>query len=286
MAARGGRAKSADRADPQQMLFGQLINELRDLRVTQQAERPERFKPPQYNGEGDIELFIQHFTEVAMANNWNEMATLLHLREALQDSAKEYSRAATVDAIFATLRSRYGVTQKEARVKLSGLRKDSRRSLHDHALDVEKLVRQAFGDLPEGTQTNMMLETFCGSLGHAALQRHLLAVRPETLAEAVQHGQEFLQVKTDRPSSDTSKVRAMEGSESDDEVAEVMEASRLDTLTQTVKQLADAVLKMQQQNVTKPSKEAKCWGCQKNGHIRKNCPTHPWTQTGNEACPQ
>ena len=199
MATRGGRAWSADRADPQQMLFGQLINELRDLRMTHQAERPERFKPPQYNGEGDIELFIQHFTEVATANGWNDMATLLHLREALQDGAKEYSRAATTEAIFTTLRSRYGVTQKEARAKLSGLRKEPKRSLHDHALDVEKLVRQAFGALPEGTQTNMMFETFCGSLGHAALQRHLLDIRPKTLAEAVQHGQSFCRSKLTDP---------------------------------------------------------------------------------------
>ena len=277
------RTQSVDRADPQQVLFGQLVNELRDLRMTQQLERPERFKPPQYSGEGDIELFIQHFTEVAAANGWNEMATLLHLREALQDGAREYSRAATVGAIFAALRSRYGVTQKEARAKLSGLRKDSKRSLHDHALDVEKLVRQAFGDLPHNVQTNMMLETFCGSLGHAALQRHLLAIRPETLTEAVQHGQEFLQIKTDRAPADANKVRVMEDTEE-----EVLEASRLNILTQTVKQLADAVLKLQQPKMAKPSGEKNCWGCQKSGHVRRDCPTQPrpQPQQGNGTSPQ
>ena len=139
---------------------------------------------------------------------------------------------------------------------------------------MEKLVRQAFGDLPDNVQTNMMLETFCGSLGHAALQRHLLAIRPETLTEAVQHGQEFLQIKSDRAPSDANKVRVMEDTEE-----EVLEASRLDILTQTVKQLADAVLKLQQPKTAKPSGDKKCWGCQKSGHVRRDCPTLPWSQS-------
>ena len=152
-------------------------------------------------------------------------------------------------------------------------------------MDVEKLVRQAFGDLPDNVQTNMMLETFCGSLGHTALQRHLLAVRPETLTEAVQHGQEFLQIKTDKPSSDANKVRVMESTEEEEEVSE---ASRLDLLTQTVKQLADAVLKLQQPKAAKPNGEKKCWGCQKSGHVRRDCPTQPWPQPqpGNGNSPQ
>ena len=81
------RARSADRVDPQELLFGQLINELRDLRMDRRADRRENFKPPRFNGEGDVELFIQHFTEVAVANGWNDMATLLYLREALCNGA-------------------------------------------------------------------------------------------------------------------------------------------------------------------------------------------------------
>ena len=83
MTARARRAVSAYRADPQELLFGRLVDELRELRV----DRRERFKPPQFDGEGDIDLFIQHFQEVAEANGWNGMATLLHLREALQGGA-------------------------------------------------------------------------------------------------------------------------------------------------------------------------------------------------------
>ena len=181
MATRTRRAASADRVKPHEPMFGRLIEELRGLRV----ERHENFKPPSFDGEGDVDMFIQHFQEVADANRWTEIATLLHLRESLQGAARDYSRSATIDEIFTALRSRYGLTPKEARNRLNGLKRDSRQSLHDHAIDVEKLVRKAFGELPEMVQTSMMLDAFCSLLGNATLQRHLLAIRPETLAEAV-----------------------------------------------------------------------------------------------------
>ena len=127
------------------------------------------------------------------------MATLLHLREFLQGDVKEYGRHGTTEAIFTALRSRYGLTAKEARSRLSTLKKDSRRFLHDHANDVEKLVGIAFEGLPEDMQNGMMLDTFCSTLGNAALQRHLMAIQPDTLPAAVQHGSEYLQVKLDRP---------------------------------------------------------------------------------------
>ena len=277
------RARSADeRAGPQEELVDRLVVALRELR-TAPVERPETFKAPQFDGESDVELFIQHFTEVAMANRWTEMATLLHLREALQGGAKEYGRSPTIEAIFTALRGRYGVSIREARSRLSGLRKEARRSLHDHAVDVEKLVRKAFGDLPEETQESMMLDTFCSSLGHAALQRHLLAIRPENLTDAVTHGNEYLQIKGDRASPEP-KVRVLG---EDAEEVETPEQSALALLTKTVQQLASKVEALQQPRTTTP-KENKCWGCHQTGHTRKDCKTHPWPkkQAGNESGPQ
>ena len=287
-----GRARSADRAGQQEELFGQLIGVLRDLRMERPVERREMFKPPQFNGEGDVELFIQHYTEVAAANQWNDMAALLHLREALQEGAQEYGRAGDIEGIFTALRSRYGLTTKEARSRLNNLKRDHRRSLHDHAVDVERLVRKAFAELPDETQASMMLDSFCSSLCNAALQRHLLAIQPDTLTAAVQHGNEFLQIKQDRVSADSAKVRAMENSEasedidddSEDPLAKLMKSIQL--LTTKVEQLEKKATEKAVQ--PPPPKEKKCWGCQQTGHTRKVCKTHPWpkNQTGNGDSPQ
>ena len=271
---------SADRADPQELMFGQLLNVLRDMRVDQREVRREHFKPPQYNGEGDVELFIQQFNEVAAANDWNDVSTLLHLRESLQEGAKEYGRAVTAEAVFAALRSRYGLSQREARHRLNGLKKDAKHTLHDHAITVEKLVRKAFEDLPEATQTAMMLDSFCSTLGDTALQRHLLAIQPATITDAIRHGQEFLDIKPQRTSTDSNKVRVMEEDECEEEGA----------LTKLMKaiQLLSAKVEELQHKAPPSSKSGKCWGCQKEGHIRSKCPTHPWTkkQAGNEDSPQ
>ena len=93
------RARSADGMDPQGMLFGELIHALGDLRMDRQVVR-EAFKAPSFTGDSDVELFITQFTEVATANQWNQMATLLHLRESLQGDVKEHGRHGTTEALF------------------------------------------------------------------------------------------------------------------------------------------------------------------------------------------
>ena len=53
-------------------------------------------------------------------------------------------------------------------------------------------------------------------------------------------------------------------------------------------QLLSANVEELQHKAPPTSKSAKCWGCQKEGHVRSKCPTHPWTkkQAGNEDSPQ
>ena len=65
-------------------------------RLTQARLEPRRrpFKPPQYNGDGDIELFINQFNQVVMTNQWTEEEAFLHLRLSLIGPALDCSRGA------------------------------------------------------------------------------------------------------------------------------------------------------------------------------------------------
>jgi hypothetical protein len=45
-------------------------------------------KPPQYDGQGDVEYFLKQFTTVSEANEWNGVTELLQLRESLKGTAK------------------------------------------------------------------------------------------------------------------------------------------------------------------------------------------------------
>ena len=57
-------------------------------------------------------------------------------------------------------------------------------------MEVERLTNIAYADLPDYTRQEMTIDTFCGSLENAYLQRHLLAINA-----AVNAGNKFLQVR-------------------------------------------------------------------------------------------
>ena len=287
MDARARRARSLGR-DGQPEVLDRLADVLEGIHLNQRNQPRNNFRPPTYRGDGDVELFIQHFQEVAGANGWNQVATLLHLRESLEDKAQGCSRAETSEGIFTALRARFGLTAREARGRLAGLKRDTRCPLHDHAVEVERLVRVAYAELPDHLRVEMTREIFCGSLGSVALQQHLLAPRPQTMEEAGNYGNEFLQVKGDR-NQPLPKIGSVEETETDTTAAAGPEpmALLMDAivkLTQKVDQLGSKAAKKEQGN--------KCWGCGKEGHTKKNCPTHPWptestsARSGNGTSPQ
>ena len=78
--------------------------------------RREVFKAPDFTGEGNVEDFVQQFQEVAMANEWSEMATLLHIRTHLK-VFEDLKQANTHLNIFSNYQ-RYHSGQSQAVEKL------------------------------------------------------------------------------------------------------------------------------------------------------------------------
>ena len=203
------RAVTPEVGAPQgnQEIIRDLIQEMR----RQRQQPTEIFKAPEYNGVGSVEIFIRHFLDIAEANNWSEGATFLHLRRALKEGASDCGGAGNdVGEILAALRARYGISPREARAKLGNLKREYKVPLQEHAGNVKELMRIAYSDLNPGLVEEMGLDHFVNSLNHAALQRHLLAVRPDSIPEAVVAGNEFLQIK-----SSYSGVKKVEGSDED-----------------------------------------------------------------------
>lgn len=277
------RARSAERLGPS--LVGEPnVGRLADILERMMTEpRPARtpFKTPQFEGTGDIEYFIQQFNSVAEANEWEPEAKFLHLREALREGARDCGRAGTIDGIFTALRARYGLSPKEARLQLNTLKKRFQTSLQEHATEVQRLTEVAHGELPPQYRDTLALEAFSSSLGNAYLQRHLLAMNVRDMDSAVRAGNEFLQVKVGRP-EDRSSVRLLE-EELDQQVQPVKTAeAETTTLTKALLQLTTQMEKIQSQlntsqrtarrNSTRSG--SKCWGCGKEGHLQRNCPTH------------
>ena len=300
------RAQSADRGLPTDTdAFRQMSDVLGQIWETQQTQqqkilqppRPRQyFKAPEYNGTGDVEFFVTQFGEVAEANEWTAIASLLHLREALKEGAKDCGRAGNLAGVFTALRARYGLTPREARARISTLRKDNRASLQEHATEVDRLCQIAYIELPDRYRASMSLETFCNTLGNTYLQRHLLAIQAVTLEQAVRAGNEFLQIRA--PILPGSAIRAVDEDEQvEDQVASI-EQSVLSKLLKNMQILSDKVDRLQ--TTPKPAatkqiaKSTGCWGCGQEGHTRRACLTNPWptkpttsTQSqGNGSSPQ
>ena len=177
----------------QTAMWDRLTDILEPLAMPQRPATP-CFKPPRYDGTGDVETFIQQFRDVVGANQWPDGAALLHLRQALEGDAKDCGRPTELEEVCNNLRARFGLMPREARTRLNNERKGFKATLQEHAFNIQSLVDVAYASLPSTTRQEMYLESFQSSLGSASLQRHLLAVRPTTLAAAVLAGNEYLQV--------------------------------------------------------------------------------------------
>ena len=165
-----------------------------------------------------------------------------------------------MEAIFAALRSHYGLSPKEARSKLSTLKKEQHGSLHDHAAEIKRLARRAYQELPEATRSELTLDTFCSSLGNASLQRHLLAIRPQALPEAVQCGNEYRRVKAEQAQPNLTKIRAIENIEPTETQVAATDAGQRTSLIEAVEQLTAKVEQLQTKAKT-ATKKGKCQEC-------------------------
>ena len=68
-----------------------------------------------------------------------------------------------------------------------------------------------------------------------------------------------------------------------DDETEAEEEDILTILMKSIQQLNTKVEELQKTALT-TAKAPKCWGCQKEGHTRNKCTTHPWPkkeQSGN-----
>ena len=224
-------------ADHQMDAMGRLAEMLERMYHRAPAAPVQRvmFEAPIYEGKGDVELFVRQFNDVAQANEWPRAAALLHLRRALREGATDCGRSETVEGIFNALRARYGLTPREARGRLTAIRRDSKTSLQEHSAEIERLVEVAYADIPVDLRRSMAVDLFSSTIGNGYLQRHLLAVHTPTLDEAVKAGNEYLQVPVGyrQPSQ---KVHMLENGRKEEEADEEEEE---ETVLNTIQQVTE-----------------------------------------------
>ena len=257
-----------------------------------------------------MSYFTRQFLDVAQANEWNQAATLLHLRESLKGNAQDCGNAETADGVLQALQARFGLSVREARCQITALRKNPKTTLQEHAAEVSRLANIAYADLPRDNKQRRILDLFQSTLGNAYLQRHLLAVNTPTIEEAVRAGNEFLQIKP--MSMPNSNICTIEDDEEDRMGVQEVRTTPIEEMIKTVKKLTEEIEELknnqkiqisrqmneQRRDNFRPNmrditnaKATLCWGCGQPGHNRKQCKVNPWNRfqqqtTGNGLGPQ
>ena len=167
----------------------------------------DQFKPPFYEGDGDVELFIQQFQAVAQRNRWTEPDTLLHLQLSLRTKARDCGGGTTVEEIYENLRLQFGISSRKSREALYGLTHEPDQSLAELGLKAVKLARAAHPNLRRDVQEEMALEAFSQALGDLEAQRHLMVIRPQTMVEAIKAVEDFWQVGKSTPETETPEAQ-------------------------------------------------------------------------------
>jgi hypothetical protein len=201
--------------------------------------RRHQFKPPTFDGTTDIELFIRQFSDVRDANEWGAAATLLHLRSCLQDDAVDSGTGETSDEIFANLRARFGLTERQARDRLSALHRAPEQSLQALGLESERLVAVAYPGVKANVRTTLAIDTFTRALDDRNLKRHLLVAGANTLTDTIRRAEEFLEIgKPEQKGEKAIKLAAADVHPGKSAAAnQEQRPSQLDSILQRLEQL-------------------------------------------------
>ena len=195
------------------------------------------------------------------------MQRTLHLRSQLAGDAQGCGHGDNYQEIVDDLHARFGVSRRQARDRLAALKMRAGQSIHSQAAEVSRMVKVAFPTLADADQRAMALEYFTRAWESKSIQRHLLAVAPITMKEAVQAMEEYLAVSGP---DQTPRAMPVEQTElpAQPSVLEASLKAMAEAVTQQTLLLKQVLDKVEQ----KAAKQQK--GCFKCGgpHMQRDCP--------------
>ena len=277
-------APEAPAAAPAAISMKALLAITQALKLSNTSNRTE-IRPPSFSGEGDLTLFLKQFEGVADANGWTPKQHPLHIRSQLTGDAQGCGHGDSYCEIVDDLHARFGVSKRQARDRLAVLKMKTSQSIYSLAAEVTRLLEVVFRTLADADRRAMALEYFTRAWESKKMQRHLLAVAPTTLKEAVQAIEEYLAVSG---SETTLRAMPVEPTElpSQPSALEISLKVMAEAVTQQTMLLQKVLEKIEQQ----PAKK----GCFKCGgpHMQRDRPqggkqqsANTPTEAGNEGGP-
>ena len=261
-------------------------------------------EPAKFNGKGDWQDYLSHFTAVAKWNDWLYDDMGLQLAMSLTDEAREVmsslqgSEKHDYNALVDAMTRRYSPEGRECQYSLELMNRTIRPgedvTSYGHAL--RRLAYKAYPN--QQIDEKMLVDMFIKGLTNIEMKRHVYLAKPRNLAEAVNTAVAY--DAFDRPNSDGSrkpritiapvqgknnlKQYSPQGGDGPDPgaggaaVRLTNVSSDSQELANTVKQLQDELAAMRRQNEqsrtgrNRGNARGACFVCHVYGHYARECP--------------
>ena len=249
--------------------------------------------PETYDGEGDWEEYLLHFSDVAEWNGWTEYEKAtqlgLHLRGMARSIKTDLPHHVAVDfgLLVQTLHKYFSSEGREATFQAEfRLRKRERNEKLSHfAHELTRLCKKAFPRMDRSSREQFVLERFKLGLD-PGLRRHIQFQHAESIEKAIYAGLEFEAMEED---VDRDRIRkplaaihttVADAPKSEDNVSGGPNDLMLKMMEQNMaasQKMLESVTKMVE-NMQKTQRQQRdlsqvvCYNCNQKGHFRNRCP--------------
>ncbi|MCG8034213.1 MAG: hypothetical protein JAZ03_18850, partial [Candidatus Thiodiazotropha taylori] len=242
-----------------------------------------------YDGKTSWRDFLSQFEMAAHANRWDRNTRAVRLACNLRGSAQALLSDLTLevkydyDRLVAALTNRFEPENQcdiyKAQIKQRMRKKDE--PLTELAQDITRLTRMAYPSAVQDLRDTLAKDCFVEALNDAELEMFVCQKEPETLEEAVRVAlkyEAFSHSRCKRLMTSKSSVR-MQHESSDVESVSGGDIREIKAALSEIKQANKSQINPDQ-NVRDTRR---CFICNENTHLRRNCPFNPYNNTRNNS---
>lgn len=258
------------------------IRDLVDILRRQGDRQHHKVKPPTFDGKQDVAKFLQMFEEVRDINNWNNATAALQLKLALTGTTRETAQGETYQEIRDYLRTRYEVTEDEARqeLKIAKLKKGD--NIYDFGDFMLRMAQIAYPNLRLAQQEDLAVKQLVDVVGDWMLRREFRNQPPADYKHALQRIQEYMNDKGSKTS-----FRRLQTEDGEEETSNLhtdvntlkKEMKALQSDVKTIKiaiednqtAILEAVRNSAKTSSTTQREQRECFYCKIKGHLQKDC---------------